>query len=74
MNAEEEEEAAQEEVDVEELVVALRHVDRDDLGQGQRQAQDHQDLAVEGRHDGLQGIAKITVKLKSSSIILKDGA
>ena len=58
MDAEEEEEAAQEEVDVEELVVALGHVHRDDLGQGQRQAQDHQDLAVQRRHDGLQGVAE----------------
>ena len=46
MDPEEEEEAAQEEIDVEELVVALGHVHRDDLSQGQRQAQDHQDLAV----------------------------
>ena len=36
VDAKEEEEAAQEEVDVEELVVALRNIDRDDLSQGQR--------------------------------------
>ena len=58
MDPEEEEEAAQEEIDVEELVVALGHVHRDDLGQGQRQAQDHQDLAVQRRHDRLQGVAE----------------
>ena len=58
MDPEEEEEAAQEEIDVEQLVVALGHVHRDDLGQGQRQAQDHQDLAVKRRHDGLQGVTE----------------
>ena len=58
VDEEEEEEGAEEEVDVEELVVAVRDVVRDDLGHGEGQAQDDQDLAVEGRDHGLQRVPR----------------
>ena len=53
-----EDEAAHEEVDIEELVVAGGNLVRDDLGHGEGQAQNHEDLAIQGGHDGLQRITE----------------
>ena len=40
------------------LIISFRHVVGDDLGHGEGQTQDDQDLAVEGRDGGLQRIAE----------------
>ena len=40
------------------LIISFRHVVGDDLGHGEGQTQDDQDLAVEGRDGGLQCIAE----------------
>ena len=55
---EQKDETAEEEVHVEELVVALGDVLRDDLGHGEGEAQDDEDLAVQSGDHGLKGVTE----------------
>lgn len=57
VDEEEEDEAAQEQVDVEQLVIAVRDVVRDHLGHGEGEAEDDENFAVEGGDHCLEGVA-----------------